>query len=35
MAQHMEDELHGPQNQDTNPTVKLHKTKQESIKEFV
>ena len=35
MAQRVENELHGPQNQDTNPTVELHKTKEESIKEFM
>ena len=35
MAQCIENELHGPPNQDTNPAVELHKTKEESIKEFV
>ena len=35
MAQLMENEPHEPPNQDTNPTVELHKTKDESIKEFV
>ena len=35
MAQHMENEPHEPPNQDRNPTVELHKTKDESIKEFV
>ena len=35
MAQCVENESHGPQNQDMNPTVELHKTKEESIKEFV
>ena len=35
MAQHVENEPHEPPNQDTNPTVELHKTKDESIKEFV
>ena len=35
MAQRVENESHGPPNQDTNPTVEWHKTKDESIKEFV
>ena len=35
MAQRVENEPHEPPNQDTNPTVELHKTKDESIKEFV
>ena len=35
MAQRVENELHGPPNPDTNPTVELHKTKEEAIKKFV
>ena len=40
MAQHIENEadieqLQGPPNPDMNPTVELHKTKEEAIKEFV
>ena len=29
------EQLQGPPNPDMNPTVELHKTKEESIKEFV
>ena len=40
MAQRIENEadaeqLQGPPNPDMNPTVELHKTKEEAIKEFV
>ena len=35
MAQRVENEPQEPPNQDTNPTVELHKTKDESIKEFM
>ena len=35
MAQRSEGEPHEPPNQDANPTVELHKAKDDSIKEFV
>ena len=35
IAQRMENEPHKPPIQDTNPTVQLHKAKDDSIKEFV
>ena len=35
MAQRIENGLHEPPNQDMNPVVELHKTKDESIKEFM
>ena len=40
MAQRIENEavtaqLHGPPNPDMNPSVELHKTKEEAIKEFM
>ena len=35
MAQHAENEPQEPPNQDMSPTVELHKTKDDSIKEFV
>ena len=35
MAQRLEGEPQEPSNQDANPTVELHKTKDDSIKEFV
>ena len=35
MTQHAENEPQEQPNQDTNPTVELHRTKDETIKEFV
>ena len=35
MAQRIENELQEPPNQDMNPVVELHKTKDVSIKEFM
>ena len=35
MAQHVENELHGPPNPDKNPPEEQHKTKGEAIKDFL